>query len=131
IFDTQVAAGFLRMVAPSLSRLVESLIGQGLPKSDRLTDWTRRPLSEAQRRYAAADVTHLLELHDVLTKRLENAGRLAWAEQECAEQLANRRTPTSPEQAWWRMREARQLRGASCGVAQEVAAWRERRAAEL
>jgi len=131
VFDTQIAAGFLGMVAPSLSRLVEGLLGHGLPKSDRLTDWTRRPLTETQRRYAASDVAHLLELHDVLTERLGRAGRMDWAEQECAEQLANRRAPSVPEHAWWRMREARQLRGASRGVAQELAAWRERRAAEL
>ena len=131
VFDTQLAAGFLGMVAPSLSRLVESVLGRALPKSDRLTDWTRRPLSETQRQYAAADVAHLLELHDSLADRLRDAGRLEWAEIECADQLANRRIASPPEHAWWRMREARQLRGSSRGVAQVVAEWRERRAAEL
>ena len=131
LFDTQVAAGFLGMSSPSLSRLVEAHLGVSLPKSDRLTDWTRRPLSGNQLTYAAADVAHLLELRHTLAARLEAAGRLEWADQECAEVLANRRHRSPPEQAWWKMRDARQLRGRSRGVAQAVAAWREERAAEL
>jgi ribonuclease D len=131
LFDTQVAAGFLGMATPSLSRLVESLLGRSLPKSDRLTDWTRRPLTAPQRRYAAADVAHLLELHEVLLARLDDVGRRQWAVQECAEVLAGRRQAGVPEQAWWKMRDARQLRARSRSVAQEVAAWRERRAAQL
>ena len=131
LYDTQVAAGFLGMATPSLSRLVENLLGRSLPKSDRLTDWTRRPLTSAQRRYAAADVAHLLELHQVLLARLDAVGRRAWAEQECAELLAGRRRANAPEEAWWKMRDARQLRARSRSVAQEVAAWRERRAAQL
>ena len=131
LFDTQVAAGFLGMSTPSLSRLVESVLGRSLPKSDRLTDWTRRPLTAAQRAYAASDVAHLLDLRQALVERLDALGRLSWAEQECAELLAGRRQPSPPEQAWWKMRDARQLRSRSRGVAQEVAAWRERRAASL
>lgn len=131
LFDTQVAAGFLGMSTPSLSRLVEALLGRSLPKSDRLTDWTRRPLTGPQRRYAAADVAYLLELHRVLLDRLDVVGRREWAEQECAELLAGRRQAGSPDEAWWKMRDARQLRGRSRSVAQEVAAWRERRAAQL
>ncbi len=131
LFDTQVAAGFLGWSNPALSRLVEQLCGRVLPKADRLTDWTRRPLSVDQRAYAAADVAHLLELHDLLTAQLEERGRLDWAIDECAQLAARRRRPPVPEEAWWKMGDRRQLRGASAGVAQEVAAWRERRAAAL
>lgn len=131
LFDTQVAAGFLGMATPSLARLAEALLHLVLPKADRLTDWTRRPLSEGQRTYAAADVAHLEDIRTVLAQRLEAVGRLSWAEAECGELVARRRTPSPPEQVWWRMRDSRALRGRSRGVAQEVAAWRERRAAAL
>lgn len=130
-FDTQVAAGFLGMATPSLSRLAESLLGVSLPKSDRLTDWTRRPLTDGQQSYAASDVAHLEEIRRVLCRRLTDCGRLEWAEQECAELVARRRQPSPPEQAWWKMRDSRSLRGRSRGVAQEVSAWRERRAARV
>lgn len=131
VFDTQVAAGFLGMATPSLARLAESLLRLVLPKADRLTDWTRRPLTEGQRTYAASDVAHLEDIRSVLVSRLEAEGRLSWAEAECSELVARRRAASPPEQVWWRMRDSRSLRGKSRGVAQEVAAWRERRAATL
>lgn len=129
VFDTQIAAGFLGMSSPSLSRLVEQVLGVNLPKADRLSDWIKRPLSERQITYAANDVAYLLEVRAVMSAQLAERGRLQWAEEECAEVLSTRRRPTVPEEAWWRMGDIRNLRGKSRGVAQEVAAWRERKAA--
>jgi ribonuclease D len=131
MFDTQIAAGFLGISSASLVSLVERLLGRRLEKGDQLTDWTRRPLNESQLRYAAGDVAHLLDLYAELHRRLEEKGRLEWAEAECALALERSRTPVVPEEAWWRLRQARQLRGRDRGVAQEVAAWRERKAQEL
>jgi ribonuclease D len=131
LFDTQLAAGFLGMSSPSLATLVEKVLGQRLPKGDRLTDWTRRPLTADQQAYAASDVAHLLEIRDRIAGELEAKGRLAWAEQECEMLRQRARGPHSPDTAWWRLKETRQLRGRARGVAQELAAWRERRAAEL
>ena len=127
LFDTQVAAGFLGFSTPSLGTLVSDLVGVRLPKADRLTDWTRRPLSATQKKYAAADVLHLMELRSIICERLDKIGRLEWARQECA-LLLSRRTPTDPTIAWWRMKDARSLRGSTRGVAQAVAEWREREA---
>jgi ribonuclease D len=130
LFDTQLAAGFLGFSSASLASLAERLLGRRLTKGDRLTDWTQRPLTEAQRRYAADDVAHLLEIHAVLVERLGKVGRLEWAEQECANLLARPRSAQDPDKAWWRIKESRSLRGPARGVAQAVAAWRERRAME-
>ena len=128
LFDTQVAAGFLGLVSPSLASLAEKLLGLRLLKGDRLTDWSRRPLTADQQDYAAADVAHLLEIAAVLRTKLEELGRLEWAEQECDALLRRPRGNHDPDTAWWRLRDSRSLRGASRGVAQAVAAWRERRA---
>ena len=128
IFDTQVAAGFLGISSASLVSLVEKMLARRLEKGDQLTDWTRRPLTDSQVRYAAGDVAHLIDLYDDLRNRLEAKGRLSWAEAECALALERSRQPVVPEEAWWRLRQARQLRGRDRGVAQEVAAWRERKA---
>ncbi len=129
LFDTQVAAGFLGYASPSLSRLVEGELGVRLPKGDRLTDWLARPLGQRQRDYAAADVAHLLELHDRLTADLVAGGRLVWAEAECDALLERSRQPQEPDTAWMRIKEARHLRGTARIVAQHLAAWRERTAA--
>ena len=131
LFDTQLAAGFMGFSSPSLVTLLERVLGVRLPKGDRLSDWTRRPLTAGQQAYAAADVAHLLDLRDVIVAELDRRGRRMWAEQECTELLRRPRQPQDPDTAWWRLKEARQLRGTACRVAQAVAAWRERRAARL
>jgi len=131
LFDTQLAAGFLGQSTPSLASLVERELGLTLPKGDRLTDWSRRPLSAGQLSYAASDVDHLLELQDRIVANLEARGRAGWAEDECRRLLERPRGPQDPDTTWWRLKNSRSLRGASRGVAQEVAAWRERRAATL
>ena len=77
LFDTQVAAGFVGYGTPSLSSLLQGELGITPAKGDRLTDWLRRPLTEAQQTYAIADVASLLELHDRLGAELDSLGRLA------------------------------------------------------
>ncbi|MGH9302563.1 MAG: ribonuclease D, partial [Acidimicrobiales bacterium] len=131
LFDTQLAAGFLGWSSPSLASLVESVLGVALTKGDRLTDWTKRPLTPDQASYAAGDVIHLLDLHRELTRRLVEVGRLQWAEHECEIVRSSPHGPRDPDRAWWRMKDSRSLRGSSRGVAQAVAAWRERRAADI
>ena len=129
LFDTQIAAGFCGLGLPSLSELHERQLGTLLPKGDRLTDWLRRPLSDDQLRYAAADVADLPQLHERLATQLAERARTAWAQAECELLRARVRTLRDPDEAWTRIREVRQLRGRNLAVAREVAAWRERRAA--
>jgi ribonuclease D len=131
LLDTQVAAGFLGHGSASLTALAGVYLNLRLPKGDRLTDWSNRPLSAGQLRYAAADVAHLLDLADALTAELKAAGRLGWAEEECEGVLHRQVGPADPERAWWKLRDSRQLRGPARGVAQEVAAWREQRARQI
>lgn len=131
LFDTQLAAGFLGSSTPSLATLLSSELGVRLPKADRLSDWLRRPLSERQLDYAAADVAHLVELHAKQTRQLVERGRLAWAEGEFETLLADARAGRDPDEAWRRVKEARRLKDRPAAVARSVAAWRERRAAEV
>lgn len=130
LFDTQVAAGFVGYGSASLASLVDRFLHVRLGKGDRLTDWSRRPLTSSQVAYAASDVSHLLELVDVISKQLSSRGRLEWAQEECDAVLSKPCGPGEPDEAWWRLRDNRQLQGPSRGVAQEVAAWRELKARE-
>ncbi len=64
IFDTQVAAGFLGERAQcSYHNLVHSFCGVSLPKTESLTDWSRRPLSPQQIEYAVDDVRYLIDAY--------------------------------------------------------------------
>ena len=84
LFDTSIAARFLGATALGLDVLLQTYLEVELPPSRQRDDWSRRPLSEAQRRYAAADVLHLFALKRRLTEELVRMGRLAWVEEECA-----------------------------------------------
>lgn len=130
LVDTQIAAGFLGYTSPSLATLLERELHIRLPKADRLTDWLRRPLGDAQLKYAAADVAHLLELHRLLDERIVERGRSDWVAEACEELRTEYRGPRDPDEAWRRIKEVRHLRGSALAIAQAVAAWRERRAAE-
>jgi ribonuclease D len=128
IFDTQIAAGFLGYSTPSLASLVNSELKLVLPKGDRLTDWLRRPLTDGQKSYAASDVEYLLEIHDLLTAKLEDRNRLTWATDAC-EELRNRKVgPGNPADAWQKQKDVRALKPRTRGVLAALAEWRERRA---
>lgn len=128
LFDTQLAAGFTGYSTPSLVSLLQSELRVAAAKGDRLTDWLRRPLTAEQCEYAAADVAHLLELHDRLTAQLSADGRLPWAQEACAELLGRPVSGMDPDSAWTRLKDVRVLKPRARGVARSVAAWRERRA---
>lgn len=128
LFDTQIAAGFVGYSTPSLVALLSGELGVSPPKGDRLTDWLRRPLTEAQRSYAASDVAHLLEVQDRLVAQLTALGRLGWVAEACEELRQRPASGTNPEEAWTRLKDVRALRPRTRAVAQAVAAWRERTA---
>ncbi len=64
-------------------RLLVELLGVRLAKSASFTRWDTRPLSPEQLSYAREDVVHLTALATELERRLEQAGRLQWAREEC------------------------------------------------
>ncbi len=128
LWDTQLGAGFLGYGTPSLMSLLQGELSVSPAKGDRLTDWLRRPLTEAQCQYAASDVAYLLEVFDRITAQLGELGRTEWADQACIDLLAKPMSGSRPEEAWLRLKDVRTLRPAARAVAQSVAAWRERRA---
>jgi ribonuclease D len=129
IFDTQVAAGFLGMPAQcSYETLLAGMLGVKLAKSASFTRWDARPLSAEQLSYAREDVVHLLELAAELERRLEQAGRLQWAREEC-EFLERASDERDLDAIFARLPRIRDMSAASQGVARELVAWREQTAA--
>jgi ribonuclease D len=128
LFDSQVAAmvcGYGDSV--SYEQLVNDLAKARVDKSSRFTDWSRRPLSEAQLAYALSDVTYLVKVYEALMEQLQANGRLAWLEDEMGVLLSPETYRGDPDNAWRRL--AGRLRKAKeIAVLMEVAAWREREA---
>ncbi len=126
VFDTQVAAMVLGLgEEASYESLVSRVARARLDKSSRFTDWSRRPLSEAQLRYALADVTHLRVIYERLHDRLAARGRLAWVDEELANLLDPALYEQPPEEAWKRLK-LRSREPRFVKLVQELAAWRER-----
>lgn len=125
LFDTQVAAmvcGFGEQV--SYVELAKSIAKVNLDKSSRFTDWSRRPLSEAQVNYAIADVTHLRAIYLHLRARLERSQRLAWLDDEMQTLTSPSTYEQHPDDAWERLRH-RARKPRDLAVLMELAAWRE------
>lgn len=105
LFDTQVAAmvcGFGEQVG--YETLVRKIARADLDKSSRFTDWSRRPLSDAQAAYALADVTHLRVIYEFLSAELRKTGREAWLAEEIAVLEDPETYITRPEEAWLKVR---------------------------
>src|SRR5213594_2049326 len=126
LFDTSIAARFLGATALGLDVLLQTYLEVELPPSRQRDDWSRRPLSEAQRRYAAADVLHLFALKRRLTEELVRMGRLAWVEEECAalaaQPVAER---VEDPNAFTRLKGARELSPRGLAVLKELYELRE------
>ena len=128
LFDTQVAAmvcGYGDQVA--YGELAQSIAKVTLDKSSRFTDWTRRPLSEAQIDYAIADVTHLRAIYRFLHAKLERTDRLSWLVDEMATLTSIETYAQEPARAWERFRH-RARKPRDLAVLMEICAWREHEA---
>ena len=121
IFDTSLAARFLGARSLGLDVLLREHLGVELPPSRQKDDWSVRPLSESQERYAAADVLHLLVLRDRLVEGLRATGRLHWVEEECAA-LAAEPVPERPvdPDPFLRLKGARDLTLRQLGILREL-----------
>ncbi|MCC5961119.1 MAG: ribonuclease D [Rhodobacteraceae bacterium] len=125
LFDTQVAAmvcGFGDQVG--YETLVRKLAKGQVDKTSRFTDWSRRPLSDAQLKYALADVTHLRVVYEKLAEKLHATGRGPWV----AEELQTLSDPETyiqrPHEAWQRVR-TRNDSGRFLAIVRELASFRE------
>ena len=128
IFDTQIAAsvcGFGDSV--SYDNLVRSIVSIELDKSSRFTDWSARPLSEKQRVYALADVTHLRDIYKTLVQQVDETKRWDWVEDELSTMRSIDTYVIQPEQAWERLK-TKLNRPRDLAALQALAAWREKRA---
>jgi ribonuclease D len=126
IFDTQVAAMVLGYGdSISYDQLVARITGDALDKSHRFTDWTRRPLSDAQLRYAISDVTHLRDVYLALVADLQRRERADWVQDEMRVLTSPDTYRMDPESAWQRLK-TRVRKPKELAVLIEVAAWRER-----
>lgn len=125
LFDTQIAAmvcGFGEQAG--YETLVKKIARAGLDKTSRFTDWSQRPLSEAQMRYALADVTHLRVIYEHLSTEIEKNGRSHWVAEELQVLTSPDTYITHPDDAWKRIK-TRGNGGRFMAMVKELARFRE------
>ncbi|MBN8293138.1 ribonuclease D [Rhodobacter sp. NTK016B] len=125
LFDTQIAAmvcGFGEQVG--YETLVKKIARAPLDKTSRFTDWSQRPLTDAQQRYALDDVTHLRQIYEHLKAAIEQNGRAAWVAEELAVLTSPETYISRPEDAWKRVR-TRGQSGKFMAMVRELARFRE------
>ncbi|MCU0903671.1 MAG: ribonuclease D [Tabrizicola sp.] len=125
LFDTQIAAmvcGFGEQVG--YETLVKKIARADLDKTSRFTDWSRRPLSDAQKEYALADVTHLRVIYEWLAAQLKKNGRAEWVAEELAVLTDPATYTVMPDDAWQRIK-TRTTSGRFLAVVKALARFRE------
>ena len=125
LFDTQVAAmvcGFGEQVG--YETLVRKIAKATVDKTSRFTDWSQRPLSDAQKNYAIADVTHLRRIYEFLDKELAKGGRDKWVQEELQILTSPETYIINPAEAWQRVK-TRTQSGKFLAIVRELASFRE------
>jgi ribonuclease D len=128
LFDTQVAAmvcGFGDQI--SYAGLVKDLTGHELEKSSQFTDWSRRPLSPKQIKYALDDVHYLRDVYEKLSSRLKVQGREEWVFEEMQILNAPETYKTNPQEVWKRVK-IRSDKSDVLMILKMLCAWREEQA---
>ena len=128
VFDTQVAAmvcGFGESVG--YETLVNRIVKARLDKSQRFTDWSRRPLSDKQIGYALSDVTYLRTIYETLKTSIEERDRSSWLDEENTKLTDPATYRQEPREMWKRLK-ARSRDPKFLAILRELAAWREREA---
>ena len=128
LFDSQIAAmacGFGDQIG--YEPLMRTLVNAKIDKASRFTDWSRRPLTDAQLQYAIADVTHLRAAYPILLRILNDQKREHWVSEELNALYDTDLYYVKPEEAWRRLR-LRNIRPGDLGPLVKLAEWREREA---
>ncbi|KAF3981524.1 MAG: ribonuclease D [Methylococcales symbiont of Hymedesmia sp. n. MRB-2018] len=129
VFDTQIAAPLLGFQEnPGYAMLVSSFLNVNLSKAYTRTDWSIRPLSQAQIQYAADDVIYLCKIYSIMCEQLEEMGRLNWLENDFELLTDTELYQLSPINAWLKIKGKNNLTGKQLSIVQVLAQWREQTA---
>ena len=83
IYDTQIANSLLGgTYSIGYQALVKEKIGLKVSKDETRTNWLKRPLTEAQLKYAASDVYYLIDLYRLQREEFSKTNKLEWLEEE-------------------------------------------------
>jgi ribonuclease D len=129
VFDTMIAAQLLGIEQIGLAALIERFFGITVEKEGQKSDWSRRPLSEKQLRYAVNDTRFLEQIADLMRGELSERGRLHWHRESCRAMVEStgRDRSRDPEEVW-RIKGAGRLTRRQLAYLRELWRWRDEHA---
>ena len=131
VHDTQIAASLTGMGDQvSYAKLVNEMLGITLDKSHTRTDWTRRPLDDAQLQYAADDVRYLAQIYPLQYNQLAEQGRLEWLREDFDSAVDPDRYRPDPDNAWRKVKGHARLARSELAILSMLAKYREQQAIE-
>jgi len=129
IFDTQIAAAVLGIGEQvGYAKLIESILGVTLAKTQSRTDWSRRPLSNKQLDYAIDDVRYLREAYPLIIQKLTQQNRLSWLSDDFKHYTQAETFNPKPQAMWRKIKGHQRLKPLPLTIVRDLAAWREEQA---
>ena len=128
IFDTQIASMVVGLGDQAgYDKLVQHYLNIDIDKSSRFTDWSARPLSDRQIKYALDDVIHLSKIYPLMLKELIQNERLSWLNEEISALTHLSLYKPNPDDAWKKLK-IRSYNSDFLNRLKYLASWREKRA---
>ena len=129
VFDTMLAAQLLGIEQIGLAALIERFFVITIGKEGQKSDWSCRPLTDKQLRYAIDDTRFLAPLAERLESELGERGRLDWHKDSCRAmvQATGQDRLRDPEDAW-RIKGSARLTRRQLAYLRELWHWRDQHA---
>lgn len=128
-YDTQIGEAYATgQWSLSYVKLIHEYLQIEVAKDETRSDWTQRPLTEAQKRYAALDVVYLAKVYPLQMARLAEKNMLDWVLEDCESLKWQYQINTDPEQNWVGIKTAWRLSPAGLTLLRLLFIWRDEQA---
>jgi ribonuclease D len=129
VFDTMIAAQLLGIEQIGLAALLEGYCDVTIEKTAQKSDWSRRPLSDKQLRYAVDDTRFLARLAERMHGELDKRKRVDWHRESCRAMVEStgRDDARDPANAW-RIKGTGRLTRRQLAYLRELWRWRDQHA---
>ncbi|QSP93706.1 HRDC domain-containing protein [Marinobacter salinisoli] len=132
VIDLQIGAAMAgEGFSVGYARLVEALFGETLDKSATRSDWLKRPLSEAQQRYAIEDIRFLEPLHRWVVGHLQQRGLEQALKEESSRFAEEQSLLDNPARHYLKLRAGWTLNLSQQLVLRDLVLWREAQCQKL
>jgi ribonuclease D len=125
LIDSQIIMAFLgHGISMGYAAMIAHYTDIELDKSESRTDWMKRPLTQKQLDYAAADVEHLFNILPLLFADIEKAGWLDAAQEESNVMVDRKFSPIDESQLYLNLKMAWRLNPVQLYRLQQLTIWR-------